>query len=102
MDAITSQTFFRREPRTGDEVPICVRRSKAAEMLDISVSTLDRLVKAGDIPSFKLAGGVLFRVEALRDWAQRQEYRATRSRANSGIPSEPMAAADNAAMTPLR
>ncbi len=48
MALITSQTFFQREPLGVDEA-VCVRRTKAAQMLAVSVSTLDRLVKAGDI-----------------------------------------------------
>lgn len=76
MDMINSTNFFRSHPATADIAAICVRRNKAAQMLSISVSTLDRLVKAGDIPCFKLPGGVLFRVDALRDWAHQMELRA--------------------------
>ena len=88
MDVINSKTFFRSEPAVVDAEAICVRRNKAAQMLSISVSTLDRLVKAGDIPCFKLPGGVLFRVDALRDWAHQMELRAVH---RTGFPKIPPA-----------
>ena len=72
MALITSQTFFQREPLGVDEA-VCVRRTKAAQMLAVSVSTLDRLVKAGDITCLKLPGCVLFRVDTLRAWASQRE-----------------------------
>lgn len=86
MDVIDSKTFFRSAPAAIDAEAICVRRNKAAQMLSISVSTLDRLVKAGDIPCFKLPGGVLFRVDALRDWAHQMELRAVQRTGCSEIP----------------
>jgi excisionase family DNA binding protein len=73
MDTINSKTFSRRESASTNKAAICVRRIQAAEMLSISVSTLDRLVKAGEIPCFKLSGSVLFRVAALTEWAHRCE-----------------------------
>ena len=47
---------------------------------------VDRLVKAGDIPCFKLPGGVLFRVDALRDWAHQMELRAVQRSESPEIP----------------
>jgi hypothetical protein len=44
-------------------------------MLAISVSTLDRLVKAGELTCLKLPGCVLFRVDTLREWASGRESR---------------------------
>jgi excisionase family DNA binding protein len=85
MASITTQNFFQVEPLGADEA-VCVRRNKAAQMLSISVSTLDRLVKAGDIPCFKLPGGVLFRVDTLRDWAHQMELRAVERSGSSEIP----------------
>lgn len=78
MDAINSKTFAPRKPASTNKAAICVRRIQAAEMLSISVSTLDRLVKAGEIPCFKLSGSVLFRVAALKEWAHRCEREVTR------------------------
>jgi excisionase family DNA binding protein len=86
VDVINSNNFFRSHPATADVAAICVRRNKAAQMLSISVSTLDRLVKAGDIPCFKLPGGVLFRVDALRDWAHQMELRAVQRSESPEIP----------------
>lgn len=102
MHAIKSQTFFRRDRPPGAGAPICVRRNKAAEMLDISVSTLDRLVKAGDIPCFKLASGVLFRVQALQDWAHQQELHAARGSVNSDIVPKPATSSESTAATSRR
>ena len=88
MASITKQNFFQVEP-LGAEEAVCVRRTKAAQMLAISVSTLDRLVKAGELSCLKLPGCVLFRVETLRTWASRRESRddagagPTRRSANS-------------------
>ena len=72
MALITSQNFIQVE-RLGAEEAVCVRRAKAAQMLAISVSTLDRLVKAGELTCLKLPGCVLFRVDTLRAWASRRE-----------------------------
>jgi hypothetical protein len=72
MALITSQNFFQVE-LLGAEEAVCVRRTKAAQMLAISVSTLDRLVKAGELTCLKLPGCVLFRVDTLRAWASRRE-----------------------------
>jgi hypothetical protein len=71
---ITTQTFFQGEPPSGDDA-LCVRRTRAAQMLSISVSTLDRLVKAGELTCLKLPGCVLFRVDTLRAWARGRESR---------------------------
>ena len=88
MASVTSKSFFQVDPLGVNEA-VCVRRNKAAQMLSISVSTLDRLVKAGDIPCFKLPGGVLFRVDTLRDWAHQMELHAVE---RSGSAEPPPAA----------
>jgi len=76
VEPIDSQSFFRDAPTAFDDAAICVRRNKAAKMLALSVSTLDRLVKAGDIPRFKTPNGVFFRVNTLREWARCRERQA--------------------------
>lgn len=86
MNVINSKSFYRIETAAVDAAAICVRRNKAAQMLSISVSTLDRLVKAGDIPCFKLPGGVLFRVDALRHWAHQRERHAVQRNESAEIP----------------
>jgi excisionase family DNA binding protein len=70
---INSKTFFRDDPARDQCDAICVHRAEAAKMLGISVSTLDRLTKAGELPCLKLPGRVLFRTEALRHWAKQRE-----------------------------
>jgi len=75
VEAIDSQSFFRDATNAFDDVAICVRRNKAAKMLALSVSTLDRLVKAGELTCLKLPGCVLFRVDTLRAWASDKESR---------------------------
>ncbi len=74
MKSTSTQTFFRGEPLSGADA-LCVRRTRAAQMLAISVSTLDRLVKAGELTCLKLPGCVLFRVDTLREWASGRESR---------------------------
>ena len=52
---------------------ITLRPEEAAEALSISVSALERLVKAGEIPRFKDGGKVFFRVASLDAWAASRE-----------------------------
>jgi predicted DNA-binding transcriptional regulator AlpA len=51
---------------------ILLTKPEAAEALGVSPSTLDRMRKAG-LPALKLDGLVLFRPEALRQWAAERE-----------------------------
>jgi len=69
MDA---KTFY----RDGDDEklrPLAVRPQKAAEMLGISVSSLERLHKAGKIPRFKDGNKVFYRVATLDAWLASRE-----------------------------
>ena len=52
---------------------ITLRPNEAAESLGISVSSLERLVKAGESPRFKDGGKVFFRVASLDAWAASRE-----------------------------
>jgi predicted DNA-binding transcriptional regulator AlpA len=52
---------------------LVVREREALAMLGIGRSLFLQLVYAGDIPSFKLGRARFYRVEALREWAARQE-----------------------------
>lgn len=45
-------------------------RAEAAEYLRISTSSLDRLIKADKIPSFKAGRARLFNKEKLLEWAE--------------------------------
>lgn len=67
-----SKSIYRSE--TSGPVPrITLRLQEAADALGISISTLDRLTKAGAIPRFKEGNVVLYRVASLEAWAARRE-----------------------------
>ena len=51
---------------------LAVRPQRAAEMLDISPSTLVRLTRAGEIPHAKVRGCTRYSVETLKDWLAKQ------------------------------
>jgi excisionase family DNA binding protein len=52
---------------------LAVRPQKAAEMLSISVSSLERLNKAGEIPRLKHGNKVFYRVATLDAWLAKRE-----------------------------
>lgn len=67
-----SMAFYR--DGDGEDVrPLAVRPQKAAEMLGISVSSLERLHKAGEIPRYKHVGKVFYRVATLEAWLAKRE-----------------------------
>jgi len=68
-----STAFYR--DGDGDEAirPLAVRPQQAAKLLGISVSSLERLNKAGEIPRLKHVGKVFYRVATLDAWLARQE-----------------------------
>jgi excisionase family DNA binding protein len=67
-----SKTIYNREGSS--PVPrITLRPQEAADALGISVSTLERLTKAGEIPRFKEGNVVHYRVASLEAWAARRE-----------------------------
>jgi excisionase family DNA binding protein len=52
-----------------DDLPaICLRPRKAAEAIGISLSTLERLTRAGEIPTAKLGRCTVYPVDALKAW----------------------------------
>ena len=53
--------------------PLSLRSREAAAMLGISVSSLERLSKAGEIPRFKDGNKVFYRVATLDAWLARRE-----------------------------
>ncbi len=53
--------------------PLAVRLKKAAELLSISISSLERLHKAGEIPRFKHGNKVFYRVASLDAWLAKRE-----------------------------
>ena len=56
---------------------ITLRPQEAADALGVSLSTLERLTKAGEILRFKEGNVVLYRVAALEAWAARREANGT-------------------------
>jgi excisionase family DNA binding protein len=59
----------------GDEAtrPLAVRPQQAAAMLGISVSSLERLNKTGEIPRLKHGNKVFYRVATLDAWLASRE-----------------------------
>lgn len=54
---------------------LLIGKREAAEMLSVGVSTLDRLVAAGEVPSIRLGGSVKFSVEQLKQMVnERSRY----------------------------
>ncbi len=51
---------------------VLLTKHEAADALGLSLATVDRLRKT-DLPAVKLDGKVLFRPEALREWAANRE-----------------------------
>jgi len=63
------------EPPPTMIAPLSLRPREAAAMLGISVSSLERLTKAGEIPRLKDGNKVLYRVASLDAWLARREAR---------------------------
>lgn len=70
-----SRTIYRDGEGDGEKDlrPLAVRPQKAAEMLGISISSLERLNKAGEIPRFKHGNKVFYRVATLDAWLAKHE-----------------------------
>lgn len=66
-----SQHLF--EQRAAPIAPLALRPREAAAMLGISVSSLERLTKAGEIPRLKDGNKVFYRVASLDAWLARRE-----------------------------
>lgn len=67
-----SQFFFRDDAPEARE-PLGLRPRQAAKKLGVSVSTLERLTKAGEIPRVKRGNVVLYRVATLEAWLASRE-----------------------------
>ena len=78
---------FYRDGDGEDLRPLAVRPKKAAEMLGISISSLERLHKAGEIPRYKHVGKVFYLVSTLEAWLAARE-----SFAPDGAAEEPRSA----------
>ena len=66
-------TTFYSDDASDALTPLSLRPREAAAMLGISVSTLERLTKAGDIPRVKFGNTVLYTVESLKRWLKSHE-----------------------------
>ena len=75
-----STTFYSDDSPEARE-PLGLRPRQAAAKLGISISTLERLTKAGRIPRVKLPRGVVYRVAALDEFLRQAEQYATQDTA---------------------
>jgi len=67
-----STTFYSDDAPEARE-PLGLRPRQAAKKLGISVSTLERLTKAGEIPRVKRGNTVVYRVASLEAWLKSRE-----------------------------
>jgi len=67
-----SQLFYRDDAPEVRE-PLGLRPRQAAKRLGVSVSTLERLTKAGEIPRVKVGNVVLYRAATLDAWLASRE-----------------------------
>ena len=58
--------------------PMLIGAAEASRMLGVSPRTLWGLSAAGGIPTIRIGSRVLYRVEAIRQWAIRRERGGTR------------------------
>jgi excisionase family DNA binding protein len=84
MNTINSQTFFKTGLLPQPCAQVLLSRQEAAARLSISVATLDRLTRAGELPRVKLPGKVLYRPESLDEFARRKETSLTAADASTG------------------
>ncbi len=73
MNTVNSKTFYKTETLPQTTAKVLLSRHEAAARLSISVATLDRLTRAGELPRVKLPGKVLYRPESLDEFARRKE-----------------------------
>jgi hypothetical protein len=73
MDTIVSASFYKHDPPTKSNTQTLLSRHDAAARLSISLATLDRLTRAGELPRVKLSGKVLYRPESLDAFARSKE-----------------------------
>ena len=59
--------------------PIAYRPSEAARVLGISLSHLDRMTKAGEIPFARIGSLRVYSDDLLRKWIQEKTEETTRS-----------------------
>jgi excisionase family DNA binding protein len=84
MNTVKSQTFYKTGPLPLPTAQVLLSRHEAAARLSISVATLDRLTRAGELPRVKLLGKVLYRPESLDAFARQKETSLTAADASTG------------------
>ncbi len=62
-------SFYRPPPKAPAE-PLALRPIQAAETLGVSLSTLERLTRAGEIPSVSIGRCRIYEVEVLKAYLQ--------------------------------
>jgi excisionase family DNA binding protein len=67
---------FERYPKN-DVPPISMRPRQAADALGVSLSTLERLTRSGQIPAAKIGRCTVYGVDALRAWVASQSEGGT-------------------------
>lgn len=67
-DSPKASTFFREKPDDESQRPLVLRPQDAAKALGISTSTLNRLVRAGEIQCIRLDHMTLYPVAVLHEW----------------------------------
>jgi excisionase family DNA binding protein len=73
MNTVDSNNFYKIETSPQPTAQVLLSRREAAARLSISLATLDRLTRAGELPRVKLPGKVLYRPESLDAFARRKE-----------------------------
>lgn len=63
-----AHSSFYRQPDTANIPPLALRSAEAARSLGLSLSTLERLTRSGDIPSVLIGRCRVYEVETLREY----------------------------------
>ena len=72
-----SNSFFYSDDSPEAREPLGLRPRQAAKKIGVSITTLERLTKAGLIPRIKLPRGVIYRVAALDEYLRQAERRSS-------------------------
>lgn len=70
---MNSRSFYKPDLSPESNAQTLLSRHDAAARLSISLATLDRLTRAGELPRIKLPGKVLYRPESLDAFARSKE-----------------------------
>lgn len=65
-----AQTSFYRPPPKAPSEPLALRPLQAAEALGVSVKTLERLTKAGELDSVSIGRCRVYEIETLKAYLQ--------------------------------